>query len=169
MGHFLAAAAVYASAALVRLGLYLPHRAGHMRAAWEAVKRAAAASETRAGAWIAGVLRATAADRADPAAPTDPHLMSDHVLLGLCLAALLSAELGLLVADVRRGGHGRARVAALKVGIAVCVVLFALLAADMYYTALYFHARHETLAAVGAGGAVVAPVAAWLGRRRARR
>jgi hypothetical protein len=37
----------------------------------------------------------------------------------------------------------------------------------MHYTAAYFHARHESLAALAAGGVAFAgPVAWWLLRRR---
>ena len=169
--HFIQAAAVYAAAAAVRLGVYLPHRAGVLADAVDAVA-AAVRGEAVALAHAA---------RPAPTIHAGRHVMSDHVFLGACLAAALAAEGALLAADLRRAhatrrgvAVSRGRVALLSAGVALCATLFLLLAADMYYTAAYFHARHESLAAVAAGSvAFGGPVAWWLlrgrGKQRRRR
>jgi len=178
--HFVEAAGVYIAAAAVRLSIYLPHRAGHLSAALGAA-RAAPGWLLRSVAGGGGAAAAgTPAERARAAAAAllarlvrvktpsaDHHLMADHVFLGACVAAVLAAEGALLAADARRGGHGPARRNALKAGLALCALLYLLLVADMFNTARFFHARHETGAALAAGAvAFQAPLAAWLLRRR---
>lgn len=93
------------------------------------------------------------------------HLMSDHLFLGACVGAVLCAEGVLLLSDARRhgGGSNKTRSRVLVAGAALCALLYFALCLDMAFTAAYFHARHESAAAVVAGlVAFQGPLALWL-------
>lgn len=190
--HFVHVAAVYAAAAAARLAVYLPHKAGFLGrlAAFPSTVLArvfvwrggAAAVAPRGGAL--GALAARAAAAASPFTSLLPfsssskdsaathHLMSDHLFLGACVGAVLCAEGVLLLSDARRHGNDKTRVRLLLAGAAVCALLYSALCLDMAFTAAYFHARHESAAAVAAGlVAFQAPLALWLlgGASKARR
>ena len=98
--------------------------------------------------------------------------MSDHLFLGACVGAVLCAEGTLLLSDARRHGKEKTRAGLLLAGAALCALLYSALCLDMAFTAAYFHARHESAAAVVAGlVAFQAPLALWLlgGAKEARR
>lgn len=200
MAHFVHVAAVYAAAAAARLAVYLPHRAGFLGrlAAFPSSVLARVLSVGRGGAAAvaprggalgarASALAARAAAAASPFTSLLPfassssskdsaathHLMSDHLFLGACVGAVLCAEGVLLVSDARRhAGKDKTRVRLLLAGAALCGLLYLALCLDMAFTAAYFHARHESAAAVAAGlVAFQAPLALWLlgGASKARR
>lgn len=85
------------------------------------------------------------------------HVMSDHILLGASLTAVLTAEAHLLAADVRRWrpgspGSRQLRHRTLIVAAAVvCGLLFALVSTEMHITARHFHAPQESFWAVIVG------------------
>jgi hypothetical protein len=190
------AGAVYAAAAGVRLGMYAPHQAGFLGAGVEAVRglaaqpaavlvegvveRARAAATALASTHPAasfhaavGAAKAAYASAADAAARhAGTHVMSDHLLLGACAAALLAGEAGVLGAEALahraraaagRPPAGRAHALALHVGLALAIVAYLALAADMAVTAAHFHEPFESLLAAGLGALVFQlPLAAWL-------
>ena len=195
--HFIHVAFVYLAAAAARLAVYLPHRAGLLGK----VASFPSAVLARVGGGAAAVVApsqglqarasALAARAAAAAAPftsllpfssfsssskesaATHHLMSDHLFLGACVGAVLCAEGVLLLSDARRhGSNDRTRVRFLLAGAALCASLYFFLCLDMAFTAAYFHARHESAAAVVAGlVAFQAPLALWLlgGVKEARR
>lgn len=194
----LRAATIYGGAAAVRLGLYAPHQAGFLGAALEAGKEVAARPRAEVVAAVAErargtvtaltstplpvTLRAAAeagraalhAARAAAQPHAGRHLMSDHLLLGACLAGLLAVEAGALAASTlaarAAAGAGRphpgpAHSLALHAGLALAVGAYLALAADMAVTAAHFHEPRESLLAAGLGAMVFqAPLAAWLVR-----
>ena len=194
--HFVHVASVYAAAAAARLAVYLPHRAGLLErfvafpsavVARAVGGRAAVAPQGLQARALALAARAAAAAPftsllpfsspwgSKAAAATTHHLMSDHLFLGACVGAVLCAEGVLLLSDARRHSSkssDRTRVRLLLAGAALCALLYAALCLDMAFTAAYFHARHESAAAVAAGlVAFQAPLALWLlgGVKEARR
>ena len=184
--HFIHVAFIYAAAAATRLAVYLPHRAGVLgkvlslpAAAFARVvgggaaavaprglrARAGALAARAAAAPITSLLPFSSSSSSSKDSAATHHLMSDHLFLGACVGAVLCAEGVLLVSDARRHGSGsnKTRARLLLAGAAVCALLYSALCLDMAFTAAYFHARHESAAAVVAGlVAFQAPLALWL-------
>eukprot|EP00884_Botryococcus_braunii_P021769 jgi/Botrbrau1/8276/Bobra.0251s0005.1 len=133
--HFLEAMLVYGGLTLVRVLVYITHRDGWF-------------------GWLLnfGVVSATPVE-----------LMSDHVFLASCLAAIFSSEAVLLAVDLFRHPHSHVRRFFLGIGMLLCSGLYLLTCGDMFYTTFYFHSRAESgWAAITGLLTFQLPIAWWL-------
>jgi len=74
----------------------------------------------------------------------EDHIMSDHVVLGASLVAILEIEIYLVIRDVCLAEE-RLSLYLLTIALVIGLGLFGLICGDMYYTAAYFHPIAQTV------------------------
>lgn len=83
------------------------------------------------------------------------HFLSDHIVLGASLTAILQSEMTFLIEQppgkLNSEIKYRMTVVLWMTAVVLDLLLFGLTCGDMFYTALYFHPREQSMAAYSIG------------------
>ncbi len=104
------------------------------------------------------------------------HLLSDHIVLAASLVAILKVEIAFLLEGLNERNPLSVRTTRKKslkealafsllfIVLSIALLLFGAVCGDMYYTAMYFHPRMQSLTALCVGFGFQMCASVWLNR-----